>query len=106
MPKITRHGGPTIAGAEVTGGAWSDEDTPDGWPESAEEGGEESSPGSSSSTSSEKDETSPEQSETPRPSRARTTASRSKKDRTANSSASGTDGGPEDDTSATGSADA
>lgn len=33
MPKITRHGGPTIAGAAVTGGAWSDSDAPDEWPE-------------------------------------------------------------------------
>ncbi|MFD8075812.1 SAP domain-containing protein [Streptomyces sp. NPDC059718] len=31
MPKITRHGGPSIAGALVVGGAWSDSDAPDGF---------------------------------------------------------------------------
>lgn len=58
-----------------------------------------SSPGKSSSASSETPEPSSEPSETaPRP-RARTTASRSKKGRTADSSAPGTDGDPADDTS-------
>jgi hypothetical protein len=33
MPKITRHGGPTIAGASVVAGGWSDEGDPDVWPE-------------------------------------------------------------------------
>jgi len=48
MPKITVHGGPSIAGASVVGGSWSDEGDPDVWPEPAqdEEGGEESSPSS------------------------------------------------------------
>ncbi|MEI5100302.1 SAP domain-containing protein [Streptomyces sp. PmtG] len=32
MPKITRHGGPTIAGAAVVGGAWGNSDDPDVWP--------------------------------------------------------------------------
>lgn len=36
MPKITVHGGPTVAGASVVGGAWSDSDAPDEWPEPAE----------------------------------------------------------------------
>ncbi|WP_225793760.1 Rho termination factor N-terminal domain-containing protein [Streptomyces aculeolatus] len=36
MPKITRHGGPTIAGATVVGGTWTDGDEPDAWPEPEE----------------------------------------------------------------------
>ena len=45
MPKITVHGGPSIAGASVVGGSWSNEGDPDVWPEQpeAEDGGEESS---------------------------------------------------------------
>ncbi len=31
-PKITVHGGPSIAGASVVGGAWTDADAPDSWP--------------------------------------------------------------------------
>lgn len=31
MPKITVHGGPSIAGAQVVGGAWSDTREPDEW---------------------------------------------------------------------------
>ncbi|MEV3857730.1 hypothetical protein AB0J38_25820 [Streptomyces sp. NPDC050095] len=60
MAKVTVHGGASNAAAEV-------------------EGGEESSPGNSSSESSEKDSSSPETSETPSPSRARKTGSRSAK---------------------------
>lgn len=33
VPKITRHGGPTVAGAHVIGGAWGDDG--DSWPEEA-----------------------------------------------------------------------
>lgn len=130
MPKITRHGGPTIAGASVVGGAWSSEGEADVWPEMREsagtgepmqavegdelegdgsgralppvdeEGGEESSPGNSSSTSDEKPSSEPEPSEKPTPSRARKTASRSRKAPTGSSSASGTAGGQEAGTSA------
>ncbi|MFI2632626.1 hypothetical protein ACH5A2_19840 [Streptomyces collinus] len=88
MPKITRHGGPSIADAE---------------PEP--EAGEDVSAGSSSSESSEREPSSPEPSETPSPSPAPTTASRSKKGRTASRSARSTDGGQEAGTSETGSAD-
>jgi len=105
MPKITRHGGPTIAGAAVVAGGWSTEDEPDEWPDLSEEGGEESSPGSSSSASDETPSTEPEPSRQPSPKRARTTGSRSKKGQTENSSARSTDGGPEAGTSVTGSAD-
>jgi hypothetical protein len=42
MPKITVHGGPSVAGASVVGGSWSDEGDADVWPEpAAEEQGEE-----------------------------------------------------------------
>ncbi|MFJ8784965.1 SAP domain-containing protein [Streptomyces sp. NPDC102476] len=41
MPKITVHGGPSVAGASVVGGSWSDEGDADVWPEPAEEQGEE-----------------------------------------------------------------
>ncbi|MCX4703869.1 hypothetical protein [Streptomyces sp. NBC_01373] len=102
MPKITVHGGVSIAGASVVGGSWSNEGDPDVWPEPPvdEEEGEESSPGSSSSTSGEKPSSEPEPSEKPTPSRARTTGSRSKKAATAKgSSARSTDGGQEDGTS-------
>ena len=45
MPKITVHGGPSIAGASVVGGSWSDEGDPDVWPEpEPEEASEEQSP--------------------------------------------------------------
>lgn len=73
MPKITVHGGASNAADETTE--------------------EESSPGTSSSTSPEKEPTSPGTSGSEAPSPARTTASRSKKARTA-SSAAGTAGGP------------
>ena len=102
MPKITRHGGPTIAGAAVVGGSWSSEGDPDVWPEppADEGGGEESSPGSSSSASETKPSSEPEPSEKPTPSRARTTGSRSKKGATDKaSSARSTGGGQEDGTS-------
>lgn len=105
MPKITVHGGPTVAGAAVVGGAWSSEGDADVWPEPAEEGGEESSPGISSSTSPEKPSNDSEPSKKPAPSRARTTGSRSKKGQTDSSSAPSTDGGQAADTSETGSAD-
>ena len=46
MPKITVHGGPSIAGASVVGGSWSNEGAPDVWPEPASEenGGEDTPP--------------------------------------------------------------
>jgi hypothetical protein len=100
-PKITVHGGPSIAGATVVGGSWSNEGDADVWPEPAnEEGGEESSPGSSSETSPEMPSSDSEPSETPTPKRARTTASRSKKGQTDSSSAPSTGGGQADGTSA------
>ena len=107
MPKITVHGGPSIAGASVVGGSWSNEGDPDVWPEEPEqeEGGEESSPGSSSSASTETPSTEPEPSEKPHRSPARKTASRSKKGQTESSSAPSTDGGQTAATSETGSAD-
>ncbi|MDJ0460588.1 hypothetical protein [Streptomyces sp. H27-C3] len=37
MPKITRHGGPTIAGASVVGGTWTDGDGADPWPAQSSE---------------------------------------------------------------------
>src|ERR671919_337223 len=98
MPKIPRHGGPTIAGASVVGGQWTNEGDPDVWPEPAdEEEGEESSPGSSSSTSDEKPPSEPEPSEKPTPSRARTTASRSKKVATDKGSTARSTGGDQED---------
>jgi hypothetical protein len=88
MPKITRHGGASVAGEES---------------EAVEaEGGEDVSAGSSSETSSEKPSPKPEQSEHESPSPARTAGSRSKKAATGRaSSARSTDGGPAADTSAT-----
>lgn len=106
MPKITVHGGPSIAGASVVGGSWSSEGDPDVWPEPAsEEAGEESSPGTSSSTSDETPSSEPEQSEKPSPKPARKTASRSGKGQTDSSSAPSTGGGRTAGTSETGSAD-
>ncbi|OYP14073.1 hypothetical protein CFC35_05770 [Streptomyces sp. FBKL.4005] len=89
MPKITRHGGASVAS------------------EAAEiEGGEDVSAGASTSTSSETPSKKPEPSEKPDRSPARTTGNRSGKARTAKgSTARTTDGGPEAGTSATGSAD-
>lgn len=102
MPKITVHGGPSIAGASVVGGSWSNEGDADGWPEpEKEEGGEESSPGSSSSASDETPSNEPEPSEKPSRKPARKTASRSGQGRTGGSSAPSTDGGQEAGTSAT-----
>jgi hypothetical protein len=78
MPKITVHGGPSNAAAS--------------------EGSEDVSAGTSSSTSSEKELSSTEPSEQPRPSRARGTANRSKQARKAagSSTAEATDtSGPE-----------
>ena len=86
MPKITRHGGASIAGET--------------------EGGEDVSAGADTSTSSETPSEKPEQSEKQGPPPARTTASRSAKGRTAKgSSAPSTDGGQTAGTSETGSAD-
>jgi hypothetical protein len=100
MPKITRHGGPTIAGATVVGGSWGNEGDPDVWPEpeqaaeeSADEGSEEPSASSSSETSPEKPSSESEKSEAETPKRARKTASRSTKGRTGSSSARSTGGG-------------
>lgn len=114
MPKITRLGGASVAGATVVGGAWSSEGDPDVWPEpeqagetpAVEEGGEESSPGNSSSTSDEKPSTEPETKPLATRKRARTTGSRSTQARTESSSAPGTDGGPADGTSAADGGDA
>lgn len=84
MAKITVHGGVSNAAAED---------------EAVEVGGEESSPGgTTSSTSSEAEPNSPETSEQPRPSRARSAGSRSKPARQAeeSSTAGATDtSGPE-----------
>jgi RNA polymerase subunit RPABC4/transcription elongation factor Spt4 len=85
MAKITVHGGVSNAAAED---------------EAVEVGGDESSPGgTTSSTSSEAEPNSPETSEQPRPSRARSAGSRSKQARAEESSTAGaTDtSGPETD---------
>ncbi|BBC35285.1 hypothetical protein SGFS_065790 [Streptomyces graminofaciens] len=130
MAKITAHGGPSIAGASVVGGSWSDEGDADVWPEMREsagtgepmqavegdelegdgsgralppvdeKGGEEPSAGTSSSTSDEKPSIEPERKQSSRRKPARTTASRSKKAPMESSSADGTAGAPEDGTSA------
>jgi len=91
MPKITVHGGASNA-AELP--------EPEPVDETSEEGGEDVSAGSSSETSSEKEPSSPATSKPETPKRARTTGSRSKRARTADSSAPSTAGGPEADTSA------
>ena len=83
MAKITVHGGASNAAADEP------------------EAGEDVSAGTSSSTSSETPSPSTEPNETPPPSRARKTGSRSGKGRTGSSTARGTDGGPTDGTSAT-----
>lgn len=96
MPKITVHGGASNAA------------DPEEQPADAEpvEGSEDVSAGSSFSTSSERDSSTPETSEQPSPSPARTTASRSKKAGTGKApSAPSTDGGPESGGSETDSAD-
>lgn len=106
MPKITRHGGPSVAGVTIAEAQWGDGDGQEASPAADEvavpeqEGGEESSPGNSSETSSETPSSEPEPSETPTPPRARKTASRSKKALTESPSAPSTDGGPADGTSA------
>ncbi|MGW9058907.1 hypothetical protein [Streptomyces sp. NPDC055733] len=89
MPKITRFGGPSVAGEPVP-----------------VEGGEQPSAGSSGETSSEKPSTKPAPSETETPSPAPKTGSRSKRARTAGSSARSAGGGRADAESETGSADA
>lgn len=103
MPKITRHGGPSVAGVTIAEARWGDGEEQEVSAESAEAetAEEESSPGNSSETSSETPSSEPEQSETPTPSRARKTASRSKKAPTESPSAPSTDGDPADGTSAT-----
>ncbi|MFI9079124.1 hypothetical protein ACIGW8_22085 [Streptomyces sioyaensis] len=80
MPKVTVHGGPSVAAEEtVVEGEHGPELVPvTEAPADDTEGSEESSPGNSSATSSEKESTSPEQSEKPTPSPVRKTASRSK----------------------------
>ncbi len=103
MPKITRHGGPSIAGATVVGGSWSNEGDPDVWPEP--EGSEESSPGSSSAASPETPSPSGEPSSKTRRKPARTTESRSGKVRTESSTARSTGGDQTAGTSETDSAD-
>jgi hypothetical protein len=87
MAKVTVHGGASDAFADE------------------QEGGEVVSAGSSSSTSPEKPSSSPEQSETPDPSPAPKTASRSAKGRTGSRTARGTDGDQTEATSETSSAD-
>lgn len=92
MPKITRHGGPSVPpveGAETEGGE-------------GVSAGEDSS--NSSGTADSKSSTGARSSETHR-SRARKTASRSSQARTDSSTARSTDGGPEAGTSATADAD-
>ena len=93
VPRITVAGGPS---------------NPDAAPGEtgyiAPEGSEDVSAGTRSSTSSEKEPNSPEPSKKQAPSRARTTASRSKKAPTETSTASGTAGDQTDATSETGSA--
>lgn len=92
MPKITRHGGPSVAGEE---------------PVTVVEGGEESSAGSSSETSSEKPSTKSEPSGPATLKRARRTGSRSAKGQsgTPDSTAPSADGGQEDGTSETDGSD-
>ena len=104
-PKITNHGGPSIAGATVTGGQWGDDTEPDENPapepeSTEEEGGEEPSASNSSETSTETPPTEPEQKPSAPPKRAPRTGSRSKKAQTENSSAPSTDGAQTADTSA------
>ncbi|MFG2372559.1 hypothetical protein ACGFY9_13910 [Streptomyces sp. NPDC048504] len=92
MPKITRHGGASVAGEEPA----ADE----------AEGGEDVSAGADTSTSSETPSEKPELNEKQDPSPARTTASRSAKGRTGKgSTAPSTDGGQTEATSETASAD-
>jgi hypothetical protein len=91
-----------MEGIEVPGdGTESPEITGDGTgealPPAEQEGGEEPSPGSNSSTSPEKPQTSGGQSKTGRPKRARTTASPSKPDPGASSTAGSTDTSGEGD---------
>lgn len=115
MPKVTVHGGPSIADEEVVveteNGrelAPASEADPDKVvTDEGDEGGEGSSPGSSSETSSETQSSTPGTSEAPTPSPVRVTGSRSAKARqqTPGSTAGTADGGPAAGSSATGSAD-
>jgi hypothetical protein len=68
MPKITAHGGASIAGAEVTGGQWGDDTEPDetpapaessAEPEQEEEDGEPAAESSSAAASEEPEEPEP-----------------------------------------------
>lgn len=123
MPKITRHGGPSIREAPGTGvpmqavempadGSWSQTITGDGLgralPPVDESGeGEDVSAGSSGETSSEKPSTPPAKNASGPRKRARKTANRSAQAPTETSTARSTDGGRADAESATdGSADA
>ncbi|MCZ4509957.1 hypothetical protein O3Q52_17480 [Streptomyces sp. ActVer] len=116
MAKISRHGGASddtlpvaeerehpgtgapmqaVEGDELTGDGSGEALPPvpdEAYPPDAVplEGGDESSPGSSSSASTDPQPTNSEPSETPTPSRARKTASRSRKGQTDNSSAGST----------------
>lgn len=110
MPKITRHGGPSVhVGGIAVSAAWGDEPQtetagavtePPASTAPAPTVEEDACPGSSSETSSETPPPSSEPSESATPSRARKTASRSKRARTASSSAPLTDGDLTDDPSA------
>lgn len=104
MPKITVAGGPSVAG--FTGG-WSDHDAEDRWPaqdaDADTEGGEESSPSSSSSPSETKRSSEPETTSSGSSKRARTTANRGARARTAGSTARSTDTDPTAPTSETAS---
>lgn len=92
MPKITRHGGASVASEEP------DQGTAQVAGEA--EGGEDVSAGEDSSTSSETPSKKPEQSGKQTRSRARKTASPSVEEQTGSSSAPSTDGGQTADTSA------
>ncbi|CAM5265055.1 putative protein OS=Streptomyces fumanus OX=67302 GN=GCM10018772_05250 PE=4 SV=1 [Streptomyces fumanus] len=115
MPKITRHGGPSVADEEVVVetengrelAPVSEADPDKVVTDEGDEGGEGSSAGSSSETSSETQSSTPGTSETPTPSPVRVTGSRSAKaqKQTPGSTAGSADGGPAAGSSATGSAD-
>ncbi|MEU9792886.1 hypothetical protein AB0E27_20050 [Streptomyces sparsogenes] len=102
MPKVTVHGGPSVAdGGTVVEGEHGPELVPVTKATAEDtEGSEASSPGTSSSTSSEKQQPSDEPSSSGGRSPARTTASRSKKGQTGSSSARTTGGGQTGRTSA------
>ncbi len=74
MPKITVHGGPSVAGASVVGGAWSDASAPDEWPDLDKASSEEASADAGPAPSPEESEAAVEE---PKPKAARRTRSRS-----------------------------